>query len=141
MAATSVQSLSTLLQRSTVVDHEEVVRACNAVLKNSKHDIGTQHIKVVALLKLERFEDVIRVIEEGGEPLKMRAPLEWSYALYKTGKLNEAVEVAASSGMGRGAKHVEAQAVCVRFKTVRSRQGLITLAYTCRPTGRKTLLV
>ncbi|PGH21656.1 hypothetical protein AJ80_03089 [Polytolypa hystricis UAMH7299] len=110
MAATSVQSLSVLLQRSTVDDHEEIVKACNAALKKSKRDIEVQHVKTVALLKLDRFEDAIRVIEEGGDALKQRAPLEWAYALYKVGKLDEAIELAASSAVGRGAKHVEAQA-------------------------------
>lgn len=116
MAAASVQSLSTLLQKSTVDDHEEIIKACNAVLKKSKHDIETQRIKMVALLKLDRYEDAIRVIEDGGEQLKERAPLEWSYALYKTGKHSEAAEVAARSGAGRGAKHVEAQAVSVSIQ-------------------------
>lgn len=108
---TTIQSLSALLQRSTVDDHEEVIKACNAVLKKSKGDTETQHVKVVALLKLDRFDDALRVIEDGGDALKKRASLEWSYALYKTGKLDEATRAAASSDAGRGAKHVEAQAV------------------------------
>lgn len=40
--------------------------------------------------------------------------MEWSYALYKAGKLDEAISAAAaaaSAGRDRGAKHVEAQAV------------------------------
>ena len=117
MAQPSVQSLTTLLKKATIDDHEEIIKACNAILKKSKHDIETLHIKTVALLNLNRFDDAIRVIEEGGEPLKERAPLEWSYALYRTGKLAEAAEVAASSGAGRGAKHVEAQAVCILFES------------------------
>lgn len=114
--ATTVQSLAALLQRSTVEDHEEVIKTCNAILKKSKNDIGTQYVKVVALLKCDRFEDAIRVIEEGGDALKNKASLEWSYALYKVGKLDEAIAAAAaaaSAGRGRGAKHVEAQAVCM----------------------------
>lgn len=108
---TTVQSLSALLQRSTIDDHDEVIKACNAVLKKKKNDTEAQHVKLVALLKLDRFDDAIRVIEDGGDTLKKTAPLEWSYALYKTGNLEEAISVAASSGIGRGAKHVEAQAV------------------------------
>lgn len=112
--ASTVQSLASLLQRSSIEDHEEIIKACNAILKKSKNDIGTQYVKVVALLKCDRFEDAIRVIEEGGDALKNEAILEWSYALYKTGKLDEAVTAAAaaaSAGKGRGARHVEAQAV------------------------------
>ncbi|PGH29414.1 signal recognition particle subunit SRP72 [[Emmonsia] crescens] len=103
-------SISALLQRSTIDDHEEVIKACNAVLKKSKHDLDALHVKTVALLKLDRFEDAIRVIEEGGDALKKRIPLEWSYALYKVGKLEDAIKLAASVGTGRGGKHVEAQA-------------------------------
>ncbi|KAL1954945.1 hypothetical protein VTO42DRAFT_403 [Malbranchea cinnamomea] len=112
MTAT-VQSLAALLQRSTIEDHEEIIKTCNAILKKSKNDLPTQYVKVVALLKCDRFEDAIRVIEEGGDALKHKAALEWSYALYKVGKLDAAVSVAATaaaSGRGRGARHVEAQA-------------------------------
>lgn len=112
MAAAAVQSLSSLLQKATIDDHEEVLKTCNAALKKSKHDTQAQHVKVVALLKLDRYDDALRVIEEAGDALKERAALEYAYALYKCGKLSEAVDVAARSDAGRGAKHVEAQAVC-----------------------------
>lgn len=105
-----MQSLAALLQRATIDDHEEVVKSCNAALKKSKNDIHAQHVKAVALLKLDRFEDCLRVIEEGGDALKKRASLEYAYALYKTGKLSEALDVAARLCTGRGAKHLEAQA-------------------------------
>ncbi|ODH52980.1 hypothetical protein GX48_00848 [Paracoccidioides brasiliensis] len=108
--ATSTQSISALLQRSTIDDHEEVIKACNAVLKKSKHDLHALHVKTVALVKLDRFEDAIRVVEEGGDALKNRVPLEWSYCLYKIGKLEDAIKIAASAETGRGGKHVEAQA-------------------------------
>lgn len=116
--ATSVQSLSALLQQSTVDDHEEIIKACNVALKNSKQDVGTQHVKVVALLKLDRFDDAIRVFEDGGDALKSRAPLEWSYALYKVGRLTDAIQTVTTSATGRGAKHVEAQAVCQDLVTL-----------------------
>ncbi|KKA22547.1 Signal recognition particle protein [Rasamsonia emersonii CBS 393.64] len=110
MAAASVQSLSTLLQRASIEDHEEVLKACNAALKKSKNDVHAQHAKAVALLKLDRYDDALRVLEEGGDALKKRASLEYAYALYKCGKWSEAADVAARLGSGRGAKHVEAQA-------------------------------
>ncbi|KAL1969262.1 hypothetical protein VTN77DRAFT_9454 [Rasamsonia byssochlamydoides] len=110
MAAASVQSLSTLLQRSSIEDHEEVLKSCNAALKKSKNDIQAQHVKAVALLKLDRYDDALRVLEEGGDALKKKASLEYAYALYKCGRLSEAADFAARFGSGRGAKHVEAQA-------------------------------
>lgn len=111
MAAASVQRINALLQRSSIDDHEEVIKACNAVLKKSRNDLDALHVKTVALLKLDRYEDAIRVVEEGGDALKERVPLEWSYAFYKVGKLEDAIKLATASGTGRGGKHVEAQVV------------------------------
>ncbi len=111
MVAATAQSLSALLQRSTLEDHEEVLRACNNVLKKSKTDIEAQHVKVVALLKLDRYEDALRVLEGGGEKLKDRLPLERAYALYKQGKYDEAEKVTQITGGARGLRHVEAQTV------------------------------
>ncbi|KAM5467542.1 Signal recognition particle subunit SRP72 [Microsporum audouinii] len=107
---TTLQSISALMQKTTINDHEEFIKACNSVLKKSRNDVDAQHIKTIALIKLDRFEDAIRVIEEGGDALKKILPLEWSYALYKSGRLDEATAIAASAGSERGAKHVEAQA-------------------------------
>lgn len=105
------QSLSTLLKRTTIEDHDEVLKACNAALKESKGNSDTLHIQVVALLKLDRYEDTIRVIEEGGDVLKKNAELEYAYALYKVGDLEHAQRIAAAISRNRGAMHVEAQAV------------------------------
>jgi hypothetical protein len=111
----AAQSLSSLLQRASIDDHEEVLKSCNAALKKSKNDLQAQHVKVVALLKLDRYEDSLRVLEEGGDALKNAASLEYAYALYKCGNSNEAANIAAKSKSGRGAKHVEAQAVGTLF--------------------------
>ncbi len=111
--ATGTQSLNTLLQRATIDDHEEILKACNASLKQSKKDPKTLHTKAVALLKLDRYDDALRVLEEGGEDLKSGASLERSYALYKNGQLSEAKDIAQGISDDRGARHVEAQAVCV----------------------------
>lgn len=111
MAAADPQSLNKLLQRSTLDDHEEVLRACNAALKKTKVDTSTQHIKAVALLKLDRYDDAARFFEEAGDGLKAKARLEYAYTLYKTGKLLEAANIAGSINGQRAAKHVEAQSV------------------------------
>lgn len=111
MVTATAQSLSALLQRSTLEDHDEVLRACNSVLNKSKTDIEAQHVKVVALLKLDRYEDALRVLEDGGEKLKDRLPLERAYALYKQGKYDEAAKVTQLANGGRGLRHVEAQTV------------------------------
>lgn len=108
-------SLSTLLQKTSIDDHEEILRACNASLKQSKKDIGTLHAKAVALLKLERYEDALHVLEDGGEALQNEARLERAYTLYRTGQLTDAREVAKGINDDRGARHLEAQAVCVHI--------------------------
>lgn len=105
------QLLSSLLQRTSIEDHGEVLSSANAVLGKSKGDVQAQHAKVVALLKLDRYEDALRVVEEGGDALKQQAALEHAYGLYKSGRADDAIEVVARVG-GRGASHLEAQAVC-----------------------------
>jgi signal recognition particle subunit SRP72 len=104
-------SLSSLMQRATIDDHEEVLKSCNETLKKSKNDQNAQHIKAIALLKLDRYEDALRTFEAGGDALKKSAGLEYAYALYKSGKLEEALDTVTKSGAGRGARHLEAQVV------------------------------
>lgn len=113
--ATPASTLSALLQRTSIEDHEEVLRACNASLKQSKGDLELQHIKFVALLKSDRYDDALRVLEEGGDRLKQRVPTERAYALYKVGDFEEAKSIAKRVSEERGARHVEAQAVCALF--------------------------
>ncbi|KAJ5368705.1 uncharacterized protein N7496_008465 [Penicillium cataractarum] len=103
------QSLSSLLQRATIDDHEEVLKSCNETLKKSKNDQNAQHIKAIALLKLDRYDDALRVFKTGDDALKQAAGLEYAYALYKCGKLDEALDAVTKSGAGRGASHLEAQ--------------------------------
>ncbi|KAI9737044.1 MAG: Signal recognition particle core component [Cirrosporium novae-zelandiae] len=103
-------SLSDLLQGLDLDDPEEVIKKCNAALKKSKTDVEAQHHKVVALIKQDRYEDVLRVLADGGDKLKKQAALEHAYALYKTGELEEAEKISKEIEGHRGAKHVEAQA-------------------------------
>ena len=111
-------SLSTLLKRATIEDHEEILQACISKLKQSKKDGTAQHAKVVALLKLERYEDALRVLEESGEAHQNIARLEKAYALYKHGEFQEAQLISQDIANDRGARHIEAQAVCVlRFQS------------------------
>ena len=113
--ATPTKTLSALLQRTSINDHEEVLKACNAASKQSKGDLELQRIKFVALLKLDRYDDALRVLEEGGDRLKQRVPTERAYALYKVGDFEEAKNLAKRVLEERGARHVEAQAVYVSF--------------------------
>ncbi|KAH6682409.1 hypothetical protein EV126DRAFT_404555 [Verticillium dahliae] len=82
MAPDSAANLTSLLRASSIDDHEEVLRAANAALKISKLDTGAQRTRVVALLKLDRFEDALRALADGGATLEADCRLEKAYALY-----------------------------------------------------------
>lgn len=109
MAATSSASLNNLLQKSTIDDHEDILKACNAQLKKSKSDTQAQQSKVVALLKLEKYGEAVSFVEST-DGLQDIVGLEYAYALYKQGRLNDAAKIARNAAESRGAQHVEAQA-------------------------------
>lgn len=109
--ATVNQALLALLKRTTIDDHEEVLKACNFAIKQSKGDLQAQHARVVALLKLDRYDDAVHAFDGAGEELKESARLEYAYALYKTGELEEARRIVKSVPGNRGARHLEAQVV------------------------------
>ncbi|PWY87717.1 signal recognition particle protein [Aspergillus heteromorphus CBS 117.55] len=106
----TTQALSSLLQRASIDDHEEVLQSSIAALAKSKSDLRAQHVKAVALLKLDRYDDCLRVFEEAGDGLKKTAALEYAYVLYKSGQLESAIDVVSRLAGDRGALHLEAQA-------------------------------
>lgn len=108
MPSDPAANLSAVLRAASIEDHEEVLKAANASLKASKTDIVAQRTRVVALLKLDRFDDALRAIADGGDKLEDASLLEKAYALYKTGKLQEAREVV-NSKTQRSFRHLVAQ--------------------------------
>ncbi|KAF1847410.1 uncharacterized protein K460DRAFT_306547 [Cucurbitaria berberidis CBS 394.84] len=108
--ASSTKSLSALLAQTSLDDHDEILKAANATIKKSKADLHTQHVKAVALLHLDRYEDALKVFEDV-KGLQEKAQFEYAYALYKTGNAAKAVEAAeAGQNADRGTKHMLAQA-------------------------------
>ncbi|OAL48179.1 hypothetical protein IQ07DRAFT_645672 [Pyrenochaeta sp. DS3sAY3a] len=109
--ASSTKSLASLLAQASLDDHDEILRAANGAIKKSKSDLEAQHVKAVALLHLDRYEDALKVFEDVAG-LQEKAPFEYAYALYKTGNAAKAVEAAEAMGpdSGRGPKHMLAQA-------------------------------
>jgi signal recognition particle subunit SRP72 len=102
-------ALSSLLKKSSLDDHEQILTECNKVLKSSKNaDVEAQRLKVVALVKLDRYQDAVEFVEKVGDSLQQEVALEYAYALYKVGRLNDAADLA-STLKSRGAQHVEAQ--------------------------------
>jgi signal recognition particle subunit SRP72 len=104
----AASTLSSLLRSASIDDHDEVLKAANAVLKTSKNNPEALHTRVVALLKLDRFDDALRALDDGGDNLAERCTLEKAYALYKTGQLAEAEKLAQGQDK-RGLKHIAAQ--------------------------------
>ncbi|RGP72832.1 signal recognition particle subunit srp72 [Fusarium longipes] len=104
-------ALSALLRQSSIQDHEEVLKAANAAIKANKNDSDSQHTRIIALLKLDRFEDALRAITDSSPTLHARIALEHAYALYKTGKLDDATSVLQSAGLenNRSLQHAAAQ--------------------------------
>jgi signal recognition particle subunit SRP72 len=102
-------SLSALLKKSTLDDHEQLLEASNRALKSSSSDSQAQHVKIVALLKLDRYDEAVQFIHDAGKSLQEEVELEYAYALYKIGRLEEAASLA-SKIQNRGAQHIEAQA-------------------------------
>lgn len=109
----SAKSLGALLEQSTIDDHEDILLASTAALKRSKTDIEAQHSRLVALLKLERWDEAAKLLDEPGSKLEQDAKLESAYTLYRCGRLDEAKRLARTIGDERGARHVEAQAVSI----------------------------
>jgi len=108
-------ALAKLLGASSIDDHGEVLKAANAAIKASKGaDLNAQHTRIVALLKLDRFDDALRAIADAGSALESKISLEKAYALYKTGQHDEAGKVLKAADAGspiqsRASRHLSAQ--------------------------------
>jgi signal recognition particle subunit SRP72 len=107
-------ALNSLLRSSSIDDDQEALRLADAAIKSSRAGADDQllaahHTKVVALLKLDRFEDALRAISSAGSRLEDQCLLEKAYALYKTGQLSDAETVLKKAQPSRGARHVAAQ--------------------------------
>lgn len=108
-APATMSLLSSLLARTTLDDHEEILKAANEALKKSKTDIQARRTRAVALLKLDRFDDALRAFEDGDGTLRHEAQLEYAYALFKNGKYDEAAKIAKSNSTKRSFRHIESQ--------------------------------
>ena len=116
MSDPAVTALNSLLRGATISDDAEALQLANAAIKSSKLNspdlLTAQHARVVALLKLDRFDDALRALAEGGSALEKICVMEKAYGLYKTGDLDAADAVLRGAGIGpeqRGLKHVAAQ--------------------------------
>jgi signal recognition particle subunit SRP72 len=103
-------ALASLLRASTIDDHDEVLRAANAAIKASRANTQAHHTRVVALLKLDRFDDALRALADGSDQLEQACAVEKAYALYKTGRLVDAEKaLEAVQPATRATQHLAAQ--------------------------------
>ncbi|KKA28587.1 hypothetical protein TD95_004724 [Thielaviopsis punctulata] len=103
-------SLVASLKAATIDDHGDILDAANAALKSSKSDSLALQTRVIALIKLDRYEDALRAVAEGGDSLKAQCIVETAYALYKTGQLDEAAKmIAAAANKTDAVKHLDGQ--------------------------------
>ncbi|EAA26607.1 hypothetical protein GE21DRAFT_8042 [Neurospora crassa] len=114
MSDSAIAALNSLLRGTSIDDHEEALKLANSAIKAAKGnpaDLTTaQHTRVVALVKLDRFDDALRAIAEGGAALDKTCVMEKAYALYKTGELEAAEQLLETTGINtRGMKHLAAQ--------------------------------
>ncbi|CAK7264114.1 Signal recognition particle subunit SRP72 [Sporothrix epigloea] len=115
--AAAINALNSLLRGSSIDDHEEALKLANAAIATAKagsasvDQLTALHAKVVALLKLDRFDDALRTVAGGGDALAARCVVERAYALYKTGDLDAAAKLSStcSTDNSRALKHVAAQ--------------------------------
>jgi signal recognition particle subunit SRP72 len=105
-----MSDLASLLRNASLTDPAELLDAANTSLKKNPHDLHALQVKVVSLVKLDQFDDTLRVFESAGAKLKEAAPLELAYALYKVGELDDAIKVVNEGPASRALRHVEAQA-------------------------------
>ncbi|KAK6358345.1 Signal recognition particle core component [Orbilia blumenaviensis] len=113
MTTSTPASLSVLLQTLSLDDnnsHEEFLRQANNILKSSS-DPDTLRTRIVALIKLERYDEAIKSIEQSGAA---GLALEHAYCLYKLGDLKGALEISIdkveTERRQRALKHLHAQA-------------------------------
>jgi signal recognition particle subunit SRP72 len=111
MAAKS-RDLSAILQQVHLSEPEDVLKAANTALNASKSDATAHRARIVALLKLERYTDVLKAFDAAGPAVRRDAPLEFAYALYKSGENDKAISfIEQEEKKGRAVMHVAAQAV------------------------------
>lgn len=119
MSATP-ESLEALLRSLSIADdepdHSEILKHANHVLKSNKNNAKAIHTRVVALLNLDRHQDALNVFDTpAGKLIEEDAIFEKAYALYKLGRLEEALETTKkgeeSGKNARAYQHIAAQAV------------------------------
>lgn len=114
--------MASLLARASIDDPSEALSIADAALASSKSDLTAQHTKVVALLRLDQYDDALRVIAAAGSALEERCILEKTYALYKTGALEEAAALLEGRDIANSERPLQHVAAQIAYRTERFSQ-------------------
>ncbi|KAJ3315723.1 Signal recognition particle core component [Blyttiomyces sp. JEL0837] len=76
-------------------DHASVLTACDKILKHSKNDLDALNIKVIALIKLDRFEDAVHVLDKAPSALQEELAYEKAYCLHRLQRNEECLKLIA----------------------------------------------
>lgn len=110
MASDALNAAVSRLILSDERAHDEILEAAQDALKKSKTDEHAQRTCLVALIKLDRYDEALHLLNTAGSALPSQAPLEHAYVLYKAGQPREALKIAQSHGKTRDFQHMLAQA-------------------------------
>ncbi len=83
------QLYSDLVTQQAAGDLEKVVKTCNRVLNVNHVDSKAFHVKIVALIKLSKFEMALQQLKERPQ---QRLRFEEAYALYRLNKSKDALD-------------------------------------------------
>lgn len=113
-AVISNASLSDLFSRLTLAassnDFERALEISNQLLKASPNDSRAAKQKIIALIKLDKYNDALAFLEECTFLNRKDTILEKGFCLYKLGKGSDAQKIL-EEGSGRAIQHVRAQNV------------------------------
>ncbi|KAJ2901314.1 hypothetical protein MKZ38_001981 [Zalerion maritima] len=93
MAPDPTTRLAQLLGASTIDDDQEVYNVATAAIGANKSDLDAHRTRIVALLKLDRFSDALRLLNSVNDKVQDYCVLEKAYALYKTNEFDKALSL------------------------------------------------
>jgi len=81
-----------LLSQQGSSDFERGVRTANKILHLSPHDADAFHCKMVCLLQLGKFEELLKQVFDNEDKVKVDLAFEKAYALYRLNRSEEALD-------------------------------------------------
>jgi tetratricopeptide (TPR) repeat protein len=105
-----VQLFSQMKLAASQSDYSKILDISNEILKSSPTNSAAAKQKVIALIRIDKYKEVLAFLDKSSFLDDKDVALERGYALYKLGKGDEARQ-ALEKGSGRAVMHVKAQNV------------------------------